>query len=934
MDIEQIKQLASESIQVFEEVSSIAETKLLGSNQLFLDSFATHNPATSSEAINNLSAAQQQTKQAYLHLSKEPALARIVAESEDGKQITIFIARSTAVPLKSGHLHASYRSPMGRLAEIEVGDEEAISIRGEEQFYYVLEKTVFQACRIDGDWDSSPSHYKHEDTDVYTIDSLRPFLSSEAINSEAATTDEPPLTLPEHVQQEEASESASDIEDLDELLREEELSQHMTKGLKHQVLTAMELRDQAILDKIQGEIFRLPINSQLVILGPPGTGKTTTLIKRLGQKIDWESLTLREQQLIEKSGTSLEHSKKWIMFTPSELLKLYLQEAFNREGVPAPDSNIRTWDSYVRDFARNQLEILRSSTGGRFSLKDNAQSIRTEIIANPIALFADFKATHQSILKNRYKLAISNLEKAFANEEQVARFYPEKKAKHSLENVLKKLNSLLEDKNSDITTFFTAVANISNHTTLAAAMKTEREVGERLLKEQRNLVYNRLGKDHFINLGKIAIELQEESLPDNMGDENGEIETNTTPHTTTPLNTAVSAYTSAIRSLARSIYNGKKAAKKGLSGAILEYLAENVPDEEILFTIGRSAVMQTALSTLLNAHRDYIKRAYSSYTIYRRNATPRQKFYTGIKITNREITSEELDFIVWFTLSFARELLTLSHIKFNIENSRYSYLREIEQTFFNQVMVDEATDFSPIQLACMQCLTSMHTQSFFACGDINQRITTAGISSREQLEKLPIAAEIKYIQTVYRQSRKLNKFSTALLKLQHGDLTTVGQVSEHSAHTGCNPVMCEHATDTAQAARWLAERIKEVERSVNVLPTIAVLVNSEDAVRPMCQLLGEELKEIHVDVVACDDGRSLGGEKTVQVVDIRHIKGLEFEAVFFVGIDQLAQNLPELFERYLYVGATRAATYLGLVCHGVLPQKLEPVRKYFDSRFA
>ena len=72
----------------------------------------------------------------------------------------------------------------------------------------------------------------------------------------------------------------------------------------------------------------------------------------------------------------------------------------------------------------------------------------------------------------------------------------------------------------------------------------------------------------------------------------------------------------------------------------------------------------------------------------------------------------------------------------------------------------------------------------------------------------------------------------------------------------------------------------------------------------------------------------------MRVFDIQHIKGLEFEAVFFAGIDTLAQEKPDLFDRYLYVGATRAATYLGLVCRGGLPEKLEPTRPLFDPAWS
>ena len=97
----------------------------------------------------------------------------------------------------------------------------------------------------------------------------------------------------------------------------------------------------------------------------------------------------------------------------------------------------------------------------------------------------------------------------------------------------------------------------------------------------------------------------------------------------------------------------------------------------------------------------------------------------------------------------------------------------------------------------------------------------------------------------------------------------------------------------------------------------------------LAQALDDRLSEENVRAVACPDGRVVGYENEVRVFEVQHIKGLEFEAVFFVGIDVLAAQEPELFDRFLYVGATRAATYLGITCQQELPSPLETLRTSF-----
>jgi UvrD-like helicase C-terminal domain len=132
-------------------------------------------------------------------------------------------------------------------------------------------------------------------------------------------------------------------------------------------------------------------------------------------------------------------------------------------------------------------------------------------------------------------------------------------------------------------------------------------------------------------------------------------------------------------------------------------------------------------------------------------------------------------------------------------------------------------------------------------------------------------------------------------------------------------------------AQWLADRIHEVERGIGRLPSIAVFVDGDDLIDPLIDATRPLLEARNIPIVGCKEGRVAGDDQEVRVFDVQHIKGLEFEAVFFIGIDRLADRIPDLFQRFLYVGVTRAATYLGLTCERELPTQLEPLRPNFGA---
>ncbi|QYK01740.1 ATP-binding domain-containing protein [Shewanella psychrotolerans] len=877
--------LAEDTLSTFSEIADNATSKLDSEGFWRADSFASGNTLTGNKAFQNLASIQQTNRDQLLKLCQEPAIARLVIEDDNENQEVIFIARNTNLPLPSGKIFASYRSPIGRLAEVMLGDEAKITLDGREQLFYVIEKTSFRPKKETDGWDSTQTQYRHLNRGAYSIESLRALIQARDFDS---------------------------ADELDLLLEQAEAKSGVSAGIGHQVRTAMGLRDQPILDTFQGEIFRLPLNSQLIILGPPGTGKTTTLIKRLGQKLDIESLEAEEKRLTETSKNQMQHSSSWIMFTPSELLKHYLKEAFSREQVPASDSHIRTWISFRNDIARNALGVLRSANGGKFSLKNDLLNLAPAVIDDASRWYGSFEDFHEQRLKYQFKEGVVIATSAAPD------------SAYTISEHLQLLASKVESRN--LIDIYRELETIED--SFKSALNDSKTIADDLLKKERNRLYNN-DREIFHKLAKYLETLHQENEPDDeefFDDEQEEV----SALSNNTIQVAVKAYLSAIRALARTKYLKRSLPKKSRSSSIIRFLEKSVPSDDVLFEIGKHISYQNGLRRFVNSHKRYVSDVATSYRYFRKDKTVLADFY-DIEVTNTtQLSSIELDAIILLMLKTARQLMMQGFVAKSLDEARFSYLASISDLYKNQVMVDEATDFSILQLACMESLTSLKTKSFFACGDFNQRITATGIRSQQQLSWISPRLSIKHIQLVYRQSKTLNEFAGELLRIQGGDLSALGKLPVESNHIGVKPVLCENAGDNGSVI-WIAERIMEVERAVQQLPTIAVLVNSEAEVKPIAEKLASYLEEVNLSVVACEEGSALGEGTDIRVFDVQHIKGLEFEAVFFVGIDELAQKKPDLFDRYLYVGTTRAATYLGLVCHNSLPESIEPLRDRFDS---
>ncbi len=286
-------------------------------------------------------------------------------------------------------------------------------------------------------------------------------------------------------------------------------------------------------------------------------------------------------------------------------------------------------------------------------------------------------------------------------------------------------------------------------------------------------------------------------------------------------------------------------------------------------------------------------------------------------VEKHRISPEEIDILIFAMFRITSLIGELGGQSVETEMTR-DLLGKIADQYRTHIAVDEATDFSAVQLASIYYLTHPRYRAVTFSGDLMQRVTTVGLGDWKELETLVPTLERFELVASYRQTPTLLNIAKKLYTKIIGEEPAFN--SKHDSSGNFPSPLKFSGAFNRDLSDWLAKRVFEIYRiNGEKLPSIAIFVPTEADIDPAHKILKESLNEYSIDVESCRSGKILGTGSNIRIFSIEYIKGLEFEGVFYIDIDRSYEHHPELLDKYLYVGLTRATTFLGVTYSEKIP---------------
>jgi superfamily I DNA/RNA helicase len=264
--------------------------------------------------------------------------------------------------------------------------------------------------------------------------------------------------------------------------------------------------------------------------------------------------------------------------------------------------------------------------------------------------------------------------------------------------------------------------------------------------------------------------------------------------------------------------------------------------------------------------------------------------------------------------------------------------KTLPKAAYKAVVIDEAQDLSENAFRLLRTLSGLeHKNDMFIVGDSHQRIYKHKVS----LSKcgVNVRGRISHLRINYRTTEEIHKYAFSLLKgLEFDNLDEgydVGKTCQSLTHG--EPPVIKNLTDASAELNFIVQEIKNLSSKEDVcLNDICLVARKNSLLENYKTKLTEEgirFYELKKDKV---DDQGVDG---VRIATLHRVKGLEFEYMFIVAVNNLIIPLESAIDRtnelsvtesmtaeksLLYVALTRARKKAYVTSYGELSPFLEP----------
>ncbi len=665
--------------------------------------------------------------------------------------------------------------------------------------------------------------------------------------------------------------------------------EELFKDAKPFIRDSIKLKNQDILAPEQESAKRGYVfdGTTLVIDGGPGTGKTTTLVQRIRFLSSPTAIIEYFPDISQSMYQKVINTKgrNWVFYSPSILLSEYLKDNMAHEGLETTTEYIKIWSKekykLIEDYGLKSIE----STSTNFLKYIDIEEYNEAFTAYHLQQNQDslqgktayvFKTSKCKSLSKRINSHRSTLFEDLGKPNTIdAQYRWYKSLYYYYDNDHNEDDSILKlykrHKSKIDLTIDELWKNLSQDDKL----------------EIRKLIPNKIIKEEIFDLQKYIIKATKGTIKKMV-----------------------------------NLSTGKKVKLNKLQELLSDKISINLDFNFLLADLEIN---------LLYSHYRYLGNSFANFFLSNLKQSY-SKFKSNYFQTRAQNNVDIDEMKKWCGNDYSFFIGAVNEYIIKLYNSNYitketthKYITQYHNNSKNIIAVDEASDLNLYDLKNIYSFRDHDISSVTFCGDIMQRMTTDGIEDWQDLDKFIEGHKPIELKTSFRQSPTLLVLAREIYKrVTDNQAKYKSHLNKHKSEP--KPLLFVES-DFEKRIDWISQRIKDVYLSYGKnLPSTAIFVPDSASMSFVVALLNKITNDQAYSFVVYNPDFELAAKSNViPVFSVDQIKGLEFEVVFFIDLQNLEEKVvdPDILLRYVYVGLSRAAYYFGMTSPELFKGKLK-----------